>query len=304
MNNQPSKTQKAFTLIELLVVIAIIGILAGMVVVNMSGATESARVANLKVFSSSVRSSLMGNRVSELKLNEGAGNSTADTVASGAGSLFNFTGDYGWRPVSECISGTCLSFDGVDDYVSVPDSSALTDTFDDNFSVEVWAKVKGYPSTNVADIIWKYWPGFIVRMGTTGSTNIYLYDGTRYQTYNSNFSFPLDQWVHFIAVRDYTSLNNVRWYINGKLNNTVSNTSNVGLLNSTGAPLYLARAMNYRYFNGLLDEVRIYNAALTSSAVQDRYLAGLEHLLADGQITEQEYQEKLSELNLNYAANE
>ena len=303
-NNRQLKTEKAFTLIELLVVVAIVGILAGLAVVNMSGATEAARIAKLKVYSNSIRSSLMGNRVSEWRFDENSGTSTADTVGSGTGSLANFTGNYGWRPASECISGTCLSFDGVDDYVSVPDSQDLTNAFDYDFSVEVWAKVKAYPATNVADIIWKYWPGFIVRMGTTGYVNLYLYDGTAYQTYNSNFSFPLDQWVHFAAVRDYTSLNNVRWYINGRLNNTVSNTAGVGLLNSAGHPLYLGRAMNFLYFNGLLDEVRVYNAALTASAIREDYLAGVEKLLVNNQITRQEYEKRLADLNSTYAVSE
>jgi prepilin-type N-terminal cleavage/methylation domain-containing protein len=43
-----NKTNKAFTLIELLVVIAIIGILSGLLIVSMSGATNSAKDARIK----------------------------------------------------------------------------------------------------------------------------------------------------------------------------------------------------------------------------------------------------------------
>ena len=47
-NNLKFKQSKAFTLIELLVVIALIGILAGIIVVSMSGSQESARDTRIK----------------------------------------------------------------------------------------------------------------------------------------------------------------------------------------------------------------------------------------------------------------
>ena len=49
------QTQKGFTLIELLVVIAIIGILAGMVVVNMSSAPDAAKNAKIQSYFDQLR---------------------------------------------------------------------------------------------------------------------------------------------------------------------------------------------------------------------------------------------------------
>jgi len=50
------QTSKGFTLIELLVVIAIIGILAGMVVVNMASAPNAAKDATIKTYMDQAKS--------------------------------------------------------------------------------------------------------------------------------------------------------------------------------------------------------------------------------------------------------
>jgi len=48
------------------------------------------------------------------------------------------------------------------------------------------------------------------------------------------------------------------------------------------------------FFNGLIDEVRIYEKALETAQVKELYYAGLDRLLAKGLIDEQEYQERLA----------
>jgi hypothetical protein len=62
--------------------------------------------------------------------------------------------------------------------------------------------------------------------------------------------------------------------------------------------LYVGSDAASEYSNfAVIDEVRIYSAALTASAIRGQYLAGLDKLLAKGAIAEENYQQRLSELN-------
>jgi len=49
-----------------------------------------------------------------------------------------------------------------------------------------------------------------------------------------------------------------------------------------------------RYFNGLIDEVRIYAEALLSAEIQKHYVQGLNKLLANNAITEEEYNQRMA----------
>jgi hypothetical protein len=59
-----------------------------------------------------------------------------------------------------------------------------------------------------------------------------------------------------------------------------------------------------RIFKGRIDEVRIYNAALTASAIRENYLTEVENLYDSGKITKEEYQQRMSKLDSTYAVNE
>jgi hypothetical protein len=49
-----------------------------------------------------------------------------------------------------------------------------------------------------------------------------------------------------------------------------------------------------QFFDGSVDEARIYNTALTASQIQSQYYVGLNKLLAKGLIDETEYQQRLA----------
>ncbi|MFA5249477.1 MAG: LamG-like jellyroll fold domain-containing protein [Candidatus Paceibacterota bacterium] len=290
--------QKAFTLIELLVVIAIVGILAGMVTVNMSGATGSATIAKAKTFSSSMRSSLLMNRVSEWRFDDGSGIGATDLVGTNTGTLinFNFSGDSNWK-TADCISGGCLSFDGINDHVEAADSEGLNPGSGD-FTVEVWFKLNSVGAANYSIL---YNKENLYEASAGGG--YFTYAWRPHWVWDGGTSFPVDvgEWYHAVVVYDHAKQ---YLYKNGKMVYSRSQTgdmetnTNALRIGARGAP-----GAASSFFPGLIDEVRIYNAALTASAVRDQHALGLDKLLAGGQITSQDYQQRIAGLNSNYAAN-
>ena len=144
---QKTRLQIGFTLIELLVVIAIIGILSGLIITTMSGATESARIAKLKVYSNSVRDTLGANLVSEWKF-DGSGKLDGETASAVyvKDTWGNNTGTISGTPKvysgSSCVSGSCLNFNGSTDFIDYgdPTDNSLDFGVGVSFTISAWMK--------------------------------------------------------------------------------------------------------------------------------------------------------------------
>lgn len=284
--------KQAFTLIELLVVIAIIGILSGLIIVTMSETTNRATIANARVFSNSLRNSIMINMVSEWKINEGLGTSISDSLGGvNTGSL---TGTYTWKGGLECVDGSCLSFSGAG-RISLGTSSSLN--VGDNFTVEAWI----YPLSiaNGPAIIGKNGysgnRGWLFLITSTGRIRFEgSPDGTNIYGFSSATGIVnLNKWQHIVFVKNST---NGVFYLNGAiiagtgtLYSQYFNSSNVGMIGAYGGG-------GDGNMIGSIDTIRIYNAAIPTSHIKEQYYAGLNKLLANGGITQGEYQSRIGEL--------
>lgn len=80
-----------------------------------------------------------------------------------------------------------------------------------------------------------------------------------------------NKWHHIVAVRDG---NNIQLYIDGKLN--VSGTGWAGWNASSTSPLYISHPVASHSFNGLLDDARVYEQALTEAQIKQLYVEGAE----------------------------
>jgi prepilin-type N-terminal cleavage/methylation domain-containing protein len=303
----------AFTLIELLVVIAIVGILSGLIIVTTSGVTQKATIAKAQVFSNSLRSSLMINLVSEWRFDDASGTTANDSWGNiGTGTLYNFTdttagyGDSntsGWMSSSNCVSGTCLKFDGSTNYITTA-SFGLTGTV---LTFESWVKIQNKSasgSTIFADGAQSSTIGFFyLYHGSNSDVLAWQYaDGTAYSSAaSSSFFTGYDNtWVLIDIVCDYSG-KTVSFYRNGVLLGSAVTMNNTPVFPTTNRVKYIGRYNTTHAYAllGVIDNIRLYNAALPTSQIKERYYLGLNSLLSKGEITKEDYLERIDSIAVN-----
>jgi prepilin-type N-terminal cleavage/methylation domain-containing protein len=291
--------KQAFTLIELLVVIAIIGILSGLIIITMSGATDKARIAKGQVFSNSIRSALMGNMVAEWKLDEGSGTTTNDTWGglntgtltnfdnTGAGSGDIITNTDGWMTSANCISGGCLRFDGVNDYVSFGSSLDLKNNVGEDMTISAWIKTSSY-GIIYAPEDYCYFHVESVAGADQGKLQVRTYN-SHYSLY-STITVNDNKW-HQVALVLSRADAKLYIYIDGALNVQDSYQSTWTFGTATAETVKIGRrgVSAYLPFTGSMDEIRVYTVAIPTSQIKEQYYAGLNNLLASGKMNKEEY---------------
>lgn len=284
--------KQAFTLIELLVVIAIIGILSGLIVISMGGMTQKANIAKAQVFSNSLRNSLMMNLVAEYKLDGNANNSWNQTN----GTVYEAA-----TVTSGCIQNSCLSFDGSNDYAEATLSSFSSET------ISVWIKLNNYPASGKTLGINAHTQGNnatgsfdkIIYVDENGKAGWYVWDAAERKIIGTT-SLQLNTWYNILGVVGATGQ---KIFVNGQqenINSSVTTSWSGGTLfdisfnAATTGETHLAAD----HFSGLIDEVRVYNAAIPTSQIKNNYYVGLNNLLSNGGITQEEYSQRLNDLAL------
>lgn len=166
---------------------------------------------------------------------------------------------------SDCISGGCYQFDGIDDVINIQDNISLEPT--NEFSISVWIKTS---DLNAID------SGIIGKSQNNAgnaeyaltyhnySTNYYIYSyvGDGSNNIRTDY-FPDDKWHQIITSYDK---NNFRIYLDGELKDNKSLDINISFTNSL-----LRIGDMTTFFNGSIDEVAIYSKALSDSEVKELY---------------------------------
>ena len=160
-----------------------------------------------------------------------------------------------------------LQFDGSDDYILVPNSSSLA-LSDDTFTIEVWVKTSSQTNQGIFD---KY----------SWNINLYLYDDGIVEFYvwaktgddidlYSTTNISDGDWHHIAAVVDKP--NSIgKLYIDGvEEDSTASGTTET----YTDGDIYIGTD-TWDYFNGIIDEVKIYNRSLSADEIYRDYATSL-----------------------------
>ncbi len=174
-------------------------------------------------------------------------------------------------------SQTALNFDGVNDYVSVPNGGALNNL--QTGTIELWVKWNSTTQDQGAGIIYGAIMGRqndnignnqVLGLNTSNPNtakiiwNPYLYTNT---VLTSTSSPMLNTWVHIAIV--YSSGDH-KMYINGNLEATSSET---GVIANNTVPLTLGAWIDdgVSYSNSYIDEFRVWNTIRTDAEILNTY---------------------------------
>jgi|GEM_PF-1303279 len=193
---------------------------------------------------------------------EGKGDATKDS------SKYGNDGKISGATWAKGIIGSALQFNGVSDYVNM--RSPRSGSTDKAVSVEAWIKPTG---NNVnANLVFagpeSHAFGIWIQSGRIFA-GIWNSEGNQYSATSASSPTP-DQWCHVAMTCDLDIGKVIRLYINGKLNCTSAAIGTA--IRSSYATIDIGGRMpNLWYFNGLIDEVKMYNRARSEEEIRNSY---------------------------------
>jgi chitodextrinase len=163
--------------------------------------------------------------------------------------------------------GQALSFDGTNDRVSVPDSATLDLTT--GMTLEAWVKPTAL-GTAWKTVLFKHRNSNATNMvyvlygnRNTSVPNTEVTVGTSVRAANGSSQLPLNVWSHLASTYDGATL---RLFVNGTQVGSLASTGNIAT--STGDLWIGGNNVWSEWFSGAIDEVRVYNRALTAAEIQ------------------------------------
>jgi hypothetical protein len=192
-----------------------------------------------------------------------------NSYVSGSTTWFNVAGTNNGTltngPTFNTGSGGSIVFDGVDDYVSIPNSSVFTVS---EVTIAAWfiskKNVDNYITTKGLN-------SWYVGIGPAGQTSAKLslfIEGTAGGWLQSNTTINQNQWYYGVCT---FKSNTSSIYINGVLDTSATRTGTMSSGTDTVRIGY--RSDNLSYFLGNMTSFLLYNRALTASEVLQNYSA-------------------------------
>ncbi len=198
--------------------------------------------------------------VSHWLLDENTGTTAIDFVGGNNATL---NGSAAWAPTEGQVDGA-VRLNGPGSYLSVGNESNFD--FTNAMTVACWIRPDTFDAT---------WQAFVCkgdyswRLHRAGDTNFlnFACNGLSQLDVTGTTNINDGQWHHVVGVYDGA---NLYIYVDGNLDGSIAST---GLIDNTGDPVQIGSnaSMSGREFKGLMDDVCIYNRALTAEEIGALY---------------------------------
>ena len=176
------------------------------------------------------------------------------------------------------VVGSAVQLDGMSSFME----AALTKGIKDNFSVGAWIALGAFPThwCPVADQNRASNKGFFLSVNAYGHAGFHVFVDGKWIEIQSKERIALRQWAHIQGV--YSNTAGLKLYLNGKLaaeqktEGKFEPSSNLKLLIGKNSILQKPEGTVrqngtqpiYTFFDGLIDELKIYDKALTDNEIE------------------------------------
>jgi hypothetical protein len=169
-------------------------------------------------------------------------------------------------------NGGVMTFDGINDYVSLPDSSILQPS---NITISTWFKINQYGTNYVygnanACLIRKGMYGYEISVRQDGKLIVFAYSDTNNQNQYLIDSINLNTWYNVVLTFGNSQM---KVYINNSLVGTYATSTNSIVYGGGGISIGKQGPWDIYYFNGNIGQTMVYNRALTSTEISQNFNA-------------------------------
>ena len=176
-----------------------------------------------------------------------------------------------------------INLDGIDDYIEVADSSSLDIT--DAITLEAWVYAESWDNDPWSNLDKNAENNILTKGGESSGLGVWslhhkttskgfrfelVDDETPYPLFENTPSIALNQWYHIASTYDGSEM---KLYINGALSNFTNEYT--GLIKTNDESLIIGKKLwwkdIYSCWDGMIDEVKIYNRALDADEILEHY---------------------------------
>jgi len=180
--------------------------------------------------------------------------------------------------------GKALSFDGQDDSVEVPDSESLNAV--DDITIVAWVYLnRAVTSGSWNALVGKnpYGSGYLMWIEVPQEPCGLVFVGGGRSDNRSGVQIDLKKWYHLAFTRIHNG--EMKFFIDGNLVNVANSAT--GVISTLAAPISIG-GQSPQVLDGIIDDVGIFNVALTVNEINDimsKGLAGMAAVSPSGKLT-------------------
>lgn len=167
--------------------------------------------------------------------------------------------------------GNGLMFDGNDDFLVIPDDAVLNPGQND-FSLSAWIKTSSVQSQN---IFYKYdGKGYIFQLKENNKIRVRFTDGNNNIDYDPGVFIADGSWHYVVLTVDRDDSSGLKIFVDGSQIGVSQDPTLIGNVNPQNNLFISSDNGQGNFFEGTIDEVRIFNKALSENEIQAYYSIG------------------------------